>query len=36
MSCVVESVFDHVTTPPEDTVTGFGTNAAVLNVRAFA
>jgi hypothetical protein len=34
MSWVVVSVFDHVIVPPDDRVTGFGTNAAVANVRA--
>src|SRR5437870_5778326 len=34
MSCVVESVFDHVMTPPCDTLTGLGANAAVPSVRA--
>ncbi len=34
MSCVVESVFDHVMTPPCETLSGFGTNAAVPSVRA--
>ena len=34
MSCVVASVFDQVMTPPCETFTGFGTNAAAPNVRA--
>jgi hypothetical protein len=34
ISCVVESVFDHVMTPPAATMAGFGTKAAVPSVRA--
>jgi hypothetical protein len=33
--CVVESVFDQVTTDPAVTVAGFGEYAAVPSVRAF-
>lgn len=34
MSCVVVSVLDHVSLPPDEIVAGFGVNAAVPNVRA--
>ena len=33
-SCVVESLFTHVTVAPTDTVSGFGENAVVVRVEA--
>jgi len=36
MSCVVESVFDHMTAPPCETLAGLGTKAAVPSVLALA